>query len=294
MESHELGPRGEPDLQQPEPEVRGFFTERVTEVVKPAVRRPSRRQMALIVGGVSGRLRYLIAAAIVIAVTSVSALLLTDSSNVTELETTPASPQAGNASKVPIASTAGEMSTAVPMQWHGAVLPTSQAGPATVTVNRARTFSRTPLSAALAAVHISVRMDPLTGPSVFRPTVRQQTRGNRETWLARLNEIYRDVAKSQGLRNGAPAFSATGFVAGWRIADTRADFLDPTLRRVSVDLLVVKPDGDEKVFRIPLKWSRGDWAVALPDPAKSQLFRTQTRSKVTNFTPFYEWQRDRQ
>ena len=294
MESHELGPRGEPDLQQPEREVREFFTEGVTEVVKPAVRRPSRRQMASIAGGISGRLRYLVVAVIVIAGTSVGALLLIDASNVTELETTPTSPQVGKASKVPVASTAGERSTAVPMQWHGAVLPTSEAGPATVTASRARTFSRTPLGAALAAVHISVRMDPLTGPSVFRPTVRQQTRGDHETWLARLNETYRDAAKSQGLRNGTPVFSATGFVVGWRIADNRADFLDPTLRRVSVDLLVVKPDGDEKVFRIPLKWSRGDWAVVLPDRAKSQLFRTQSRAKVTNFTPFYEWQRDRQ
>ena len=212
------------------------------------------------------------------------------SDNIPIADRAPANPDPTSVAAFPIEPADDGQLATVPMQWQGAVLPTSEAGPATITKNRAYSFARTSLGAALAAAHISVRVDPLTGPAVFVPTVRQQTKGDSGAWMARLQEIYRDIANRRGVRRGIPIYSAPGFIEGWRIAGQQMHTTDLQLRRAGVDLLVRSPDGERKIFHVLLKWVREDWFLVLPNVQKKYLFRTQAAKNIQSFTPFFDWQ----
>lgn len=168
----------------------------------------------------------------------------------------------------PTASASGSASPSPPaddMRWDtvaGARVPVSRsAGPAHTADGRARGFARTPLGAVLAAVHISVRLSPQAGPTVFEPTLREQVVGAGAAALGeQLDEDYQQARAQLGLPYGQPAGRLYSTSRGYRIeagADT-----------ATVRLLIEGPGPSGGSVLIALvvtvQWVGGDWALVAP------------------------------
>lgn len=145
--------------------------------------------------------------------------------------------------------------------FHGVLLPYSgAAGPRDVDGDRAAGFTRTPLGALLAAVHIAVRANVQWGPEVFEPTVQEQVIGpDAEALLSSTREAY------QELRGDRPDGAALG--RGYVVLEGfRWQGYSPQV--ASLDLLSAGPgDSDvtaRAVTRIQLHWRDGDWRVIAP------------------------------
>ncbi len=295
MERHEFRPTSDHPVERTERDARDFFAERSAESESLSLRRPIRLGPTAMLGRLKTRNRYAALGAGIVVALAIGTFLASNEAKWNDADTSPLVDRAPanldptSVAAFPIAPAVDGQLATVPMHWQGAVLPTSEAGPATITKNRAYSFARTSLGAALAAAHIAVRVDPLTGPAVFVPTVRQQTKGDSGAWTARLQEIYRDIANRRGVRRGVPIYSAPGFIEGWRIASQQIHATDPPLRRAEVDLLVRSPDGERKIFHVLLKWVQGDWVLVLPNVQKKYLFRTQDAKNIQSFTPFFDW-----
>lgn len=169
-----------------------------------------------------------------------------------------------------------------PAVWQGTVLPVTENVPTRMTARRAIGFSRDALGAAIAATHLSIRIDPTTGPRVFQPLLRQQTQGNSTGWLRRIQQSYRELAAMAGVQPGRPVSLATGHVLGWR------SWLETgNSRDARVDLLVATPQAERKIFRVELSWQRGDWRLVLPDLRSRELFSVKSAREGDSFTPFF-------
>lgn len=170
-----------------------------------------------------------------------------------------------------------------PVVWQGAVLPVGTNGPNRMTKRRATGFSRDALGAAIAATHLSMRVDPPTGPNVFKPVLQQQARGDVSGWLRRIRQSYRDIAAMWGgVKTGRLVPLAAGQVVGWRSWLAAEDG-----RGAQVDLLVLTPQQQRKVFRINVSWHRGDWRLVLPPANADELFPVKPASKDESFTRFF-------
>lgn len=145
--------------------------------------------------------------------------------------------------------------------YHGVLLPYSaQDGPHNTTNELATGFTRTPLGALLAAVHIAVRADMQWGTEVFEPTIQRQVIGpDTDVLMDSTRETYE---KHRGDRpDGEPLGRGYTVLEGFR-------WLGYSLDAASVDLLSAGPgDSDvtvRAVTRLQLRWQDGDWRVVAP------------------------------
>lgn len=167
--------------------------------------------------------------------------------------------------------------------WMGTQLPAdTTAGPTTWSATRSAGFTRTPLGAALAAVHISTHIDPHTGPATFVPAIRQQLLGNTNPVLATYTAAYRAKARQLGIRGGAPLTQliTVGRFVGWSIPTFTAD------GRNNVRLLV-RARGRDIEFIVPVRWVDGDWKAAPTIHNGQATFPIATQPQATDqFNPF--------
>ena len=195
----------------------------------------------------------------------------------------PVVPGEAAASEEPAAvpPTSGDDITAV--TWQGYSMPVSpSAGPTAMTDTRAAGFARTEVGAALAALHISVRMAPMTGPKVYRPTITDQVVGHDTgKQLAAVDAEYRRLAKVAGVSGGAPVIGATPPFTGYRVRD----YSDTA---ATVDLVVTNPyKGTDLQYSIPVRWTRGDWRVVYaPSGTGGGWFTVTTPDPSTTYRPF--------
>lgn len=167
--------------------------------------------------------------------------------------------------------------------WQGYSMPVSPtAGPRTLTATRATGFARTQIGAALAALHISVRMAPMTGPKVYRPTITDQVVGqDTSKQLAAVDDQYQQLAKVAGVSDGAPVIGATPPFTGYRVRDY-------TAATATVDLVVTNPYKDTDLqYSIPVRWTRGDWRIVFaPADTGGGWFTVTKPNPSTTYAPF--------
>lgn len=164
--------------------------------------------------------------------------------------------------------------------WNGMALPISeQDGPRDGSADVAHGFSRSEFGAALAAAHLSVRIDPYAGPDSFRPTILKQTHGGDPRGLAKATQQrYELVAEASGVEFGRPIPADTGRIDGWRI-----EHFDPE-RTSTVHLLVSAPDGQALDFAIQVIWVSGDFQLV--DPRAAGNFLRTDNPDPAQYTAF--------
>ncbi|MFB4298450.1 hypothetical protein [Actinomadura sp. NTSP31] len=145
--------------------------------------------------------------------------------------------------------------------YHGVTLPSSVGdGPRSTSGDLASGFTRTPLGALLAGVHIAVRANAQWGPKVFEPTITKQVIGpDAQALLAATSGLY---TKRRGhLPDGAALGRAYVVLEGFRWQAYSPD-------TASLDLVSAGPgDSDMTVraaTRIQLQWHDDDWRVIAP------------------------------
>jgi len=150
------------------------------------------------------------------------------------------------------------------MQFQGVTLPVSRtSGPFEAAGDLASGFAETPFGAALAALHISVRIDASTGPKVYRLTITKQTLGDTGALLAVVDQRYSAAAAAAGVTGGGPvpATGPAGEFRGYKVDGYSV--ASPT----TVHLLVAQP-GTSALYDVPatVQWTGWDWKL-LPPPS---------------------------
>ncbi|WP_432976790.1 hypothetical protein [Dactylosporangium sp. CA-233914] len=175
----------------------------------------------------------------------------------------PAPPPATPETTAPTGPQPGTTSPAA-LQWvtvAGAHLPAGADGPRDTSAGRARGFARTPMGAVLAAAHITVRLSPQAGPSVFEPTLREQVVGSDAgRLLAAVDEEYRQLRAQFGVAPGEPAGQLYSTVTGYRIGSATPDVVD-------VGLLIEGPSQSGPTLvalSAQMRWIGTDWALQAP------------------------------
>ena len=195
----------------------------------------------------------------------------------------PQPPAAAEANPAPTAAPPTTADDITAVTWQGYSMPVSaSAGPHQLTDTRASGFAHTPVGAALAALHISVRMAPMTGPNVFRPTITQQVVGHDTSkQLAAVNAQYQQLAKVAGVSGGRPVIGATPPFTGYRVRDY-------TDNAATVDLVVTNPyKNTDLQYTIPVRWTNGDWRVVFDPAATGGGWFTVTKpSPSATYQPF--------
>jgi hypothetical protein len=168
--------------------------------------------------------------------------------------------------------------------WNGIVLPVGPDGPADPAGPVAAGFARTELGAALAAAHLSVRIDPLAGPASFEPTIAGRTvGGDPAALLAATWQRYQQAAAAAGVRGGGPVPpdpAGPARIAGWR-TPTGWDPAGTT----TVHLLVTDPRTPAGTdYAIAVRWSGDDWALL--DPTADGTFTTSPPAPATAYRSF--------
>lgn len=154
----------------------------------------------------------------------------------------------------PAAAAAGSPAAAPDVtwrDWHGISLPISAAdGPATWgrDGDQVAGFAETRLGAAIAAAHLSVRVDPLAGEAVWRQVLDHQVAGDRARLAAALEAA--DPSPSDAIEPGS--------LVGWRLDG------DPASGDVAVHLGVAAADDSVRDYTVGLTWVGGDWALKIP------------------------------
>ncbi len=172
----------------------------------------------------------------------------------------------------PTASTTADESTTVP--WNGMSLPTGPDGPSDPAGAVAEGFAHTELGAAMAAAHLSVRIDPYAGPASFEPTITTQTHGgDPRALLAATHDRYTALDG-----DGGPIPTTTGQITGWRIDGWTPD--TPT----TVHLRVAGPAGAATDYGIAVVWVDGDYALV--DPTRDDTFTTRPAEHPTSYRSF--------
>jgi len=210
------------------------------------------------------RLLIATAALVVVALVAVLAVILTRSGPHHRTAPAPAPPAGSSApapSGAPSAGTAADLST---MTLDGGTLPVSRiAGPHTISADggQASGFAKTPLGAALAAVHLGYRLEPNLGPRVFLPALSQIPAAHREEIRQQLLGKYTDAARAAGITGGGP-LPATGPVPdylGWRLDEFS------TTRPVTVHVEALTPGTNARLDApLTVEWSGSDWQLVPP------------------------------
>jgi hypothetical protein len=146
--------------------------------------------------------------------------------------------------------------------WNGMSLPTGPDGPEDPAGPVAEGFAHTELGAAMAAAHLSVRIDPYAGPASFAPTISERTFGGDSTaLLAATQDRYEAAAARANLKDDGPIPTSTGQIGGWRIDQWSPD------SPATVHLLVTAPDGDLLDYKVDVVWVDGDYLLIDPTRA---------------------------
>ncbi|MEV5574521.1 hypothetical protein AB0L06_31185 [Spirillospora sp. NPDC052269] len=163
------------------------------------------------------------------------------------------------------------------LEWrdfHGFRLPYSASeGPHFIKGDRAAGFTRSPLGALLAAVHVSVRSDPRWGLATASDTVNTQFIGpDRTGILASMN-----LASATP---GTPRAYATLEAFRWQ---------GYTPVTASLDVVSAGPGDSDQVVRavtrIQVQWDNGDWRVVAP-PGGTWLAAAAPISSADGYTRF--------
>ena len=171
------------------------------------------------------------------------------------------------------APTAAAASTST-VSWNGMALPAGPDGPTDPGGDVATGFARTELGAAMAAAHLSVRIDPYAGPASFEPTITTQTHGGDPgALLAATHDRYTALGG-----DGGPIPTTTGQITGWRIDGWTPD--TPT----TVHLRVTGPAGAATDYGIAVVWVDGDYALV--DPTRADTFTTRPADDPTSYRSF--------
>ena len=169
------------------------------------------------------------------------------------------------------APTASAASTAA---WNGMSLPAGPDGPTDPAGDVAAGFAHSELGAAMAAAHLSVRIDPFAGPASFEPTITNQTDGGDPgALLAATNDRYATLGG-----DGGPIPTTTGQITGWRIDGWTPDA--PT----TVHLRVASPAGTATDYGIAVVWVDGDYVLV--DPTSADTFTTRPADDPTTYRSF--------
>ncbi|WP_344245451.1 hypothetical protein [Actinocorallia libanotica] len=141
-------------------------------------------------------------------------------------------------------------------KWSGyrsAVLPHSEAdGPYETDEGLAHGFSHSRAGALLAAAHIGARIRSQVGPSIYEPTITDQTTGpGRDTLLGETRDQY-------GL-TGEDSPGGTAKLVGYR-------FLVSDPQQATLELLV-SPEGETTRYsaKLDLQWDGSDWKLVIPE-----------------------------
>jgi hypothetical protein len=137
-------------------------------------------------------------------------------------------------------------------------------------------FARTELGAALAAAHLSVRVDPAAGADVFGPTIEQQMTGDTARVRAAVEAA---AATSPTPATGTAPSTAPAAITGYRVEGFTPD-------AATVHLRVASPGGAATDFAVPVVWddARGDWLLVAPAAQADALFATAAPSG--DYVPF--------
>lgn len=140
--------------------------------------------------------------------------------------------------------------------WRGMDLPVSDvAGPFVLGDTNVSGFAQTELGAAVAAAHLSVRLDPAAGPATFNTVLQDQVVGDVDRMAAAVQSQYRTEATPDQYASGQALPVTPGRLLGWRTEG------DPSAGAVTAHLAVESPDTTRADYAVPLRWTDGDWAV---------------------------------
>lgn len=151
----------------------------------------------------------------------------------------------------------------------GDQLPVSKtAGPRALRTEVALGFTRTRLGAALAAVHLFVRLTPDVGPGVYRPAIVFQVVGDgKEPMQKLISQQYDERSEAAGITDGGPLrdTGSNAVYIGYNIETF-------TQRTARVHLLAVSADGDPSSGQdvvLDLRWAEDlpwgpDWVLVAP------------------------------
>ncbi len=163
--------------------------------------------------------------------------------------------------------------------WNGMSLPTGPDGPTDPGGPVATGFENTELGAAMAAAHLSVRIDPYAGPASFEPTITTQTFGGDPAALLGATRARYDTAAARArIRDGGPIPTSTGQIIGWSTDGWAPDA--PT----TVHLLVTGADGTDTDYAIAVVWVDGDYQLI--DPTRADTFTTRPAADAGTYRRF--------
>jgi len=166
----------------------------------------------------------------------------------------------------------------------GLHLPAStQFGPRDTEAGRARGFAHEPAGAVLAALHLTARVSPQTGPHVFVPTLREQVTGpDAAAFADAVHTGYEQTREARQVPYGQPLCPIYASVRGYRL-DSYAD------AAATVRLLIEAPgEGGPRMAAalVALAWLGGDWQLVAPPRGDWATVRTiLPSSAAANFTP---------
>jgi hypothetical protein len=174
---------------------------------------------------------------------------------------------AATSSPTPAAAPAAASAQPSAVAWNAVSLPAGPDGPQDPTADVATGFAHTELGAALAAAHLSVRIDAFAGPGSFEPTITRQTvGGNPAALLAATRARYRTAAAAAGVADGAAIPTGPVRIDGWRIDGA----WDPD--GTTTVHLRVSAGGPATDYAIAVVWASGDYALV--DPTAPGTFTT--------------------
>jgi hypothetical protein len=163
--------------------------------------------------------------------------------------------------------------------WNGMSLPAGPDGPTDPASPVAAGFAHTELGAAMAAAHLSVRIDAYAGPASFAPTITGQTSGgDSAALLAATRARYTAAAAAAGISGGAPIPTAAAQIVGWRIEGTWEPAAPATVH------LRVTAGGSAADYAIQVVWRDGDYVLI--DPTAPGNFTTTTAADPDRYRSF--------
>ncbi len=161
--------------------------------------------------------------------------------------------------------------------WRGIGLPVSATAGPRDQGDAVGGFEQSTLGAAIAAAHLSVRLDPAAGPAVFNPVIDTHVVGDVERLRTSVARQYDAEAQAAGVAGGSPLATSPGSILAYRLDG------DPAQGAVTAHLLVAA-DGSEADFGVPLRWEDGDWRVAATD--EGPFFTVADVADASTYTPF--------
>jgi hypothetical protein len=203
---------------------------------------------------------------------------------------TPESPGGGTNGTIPKAAleTLGGDSVSW-SDFHGIPIPTSPAGPATVSGGRASGFAHGPAGAALAAIHIPFRAASSAGPAVFEPTISEQMVGaDKEKFLAGVEAEYSASRSRYGaaLDGSITADFDRARRDSSRVWAYRIDAYDASIATVHVLLSTVTVGSTVPTYvdlAYTVRWADGDWRLVAPLNGSWGSISTPVREVPNNY-----------